>query len=78
MKNLLLSFICLMLCAPLCTKAQVNVSTSEGLKNAFTEYGKIADCQVAYDDASAEVVRIQNQMAGVQPYIMSSVQWTEG
>jgi len=72
MKNLLLSFICLMLCAPLCTKAQVNVSTSEGLKNAFTEYGKIADCQVAYDDASAEVVRIQNQMAGVQPYIMST------
>ena len=68
MKNLLLSFICLMLCAPLGVKAQVNVSNSTQLENAFTEYGKIAGYQTAYNEASAEVTRIQNQMANVQQY----------
>ncbi len=68
MKNLLLSFICLMLCATLGVKAQVNVSNSTQLENAFTEYGKIASYQTAYNEASAEVIRIQNQMANVQQY----------
>ncbi|MCR4700635.1 MAG: T9SS type A sorting domain-containing protein [Bacteroidaceae bacterium] len=73
MKNLLLSFICLMLCAPLGVKAQVNVSNSTQLENAFTEYGKIAGYQTAYNEASAEVIRIQNQMANVQQYTTTTI-----
>lgn len=73
MKNLLLSFICLMLCAPLGVKAQVNVSNSTQLENAFTEYGKIAGYQTAYNEASAEVIRIQNQMANVQQYTNTTI-----
>ncbi|MBO4596917.1 MAG: hypothetical protein J5676_03435 [Bacteroidaceae bacterium] len=73
MKNLLLSFIYLMLCAPLCTKAQVNVSTSAQLKDAFAEYSKISQYQTAYDNAVAKVNSIQGQLGNTQQLVTVEV-----
>ena len=61
MKNLLLSFICLMLCAPLGVKAQVYVSSSDQLKNAFTEYGKISQYEADYSEAQELAAELKTQ-----------------
>lgn len=69
MKNLLLSFICLMLCTTLGVKAQVSVYNSTQLKSAFTEYGKIAEYQTAYDEASAEAATAKKNRDEQSRYI---------
>lgn len=50
-----------MLCAPLGVKAQVYVSSSDQLKNAFTEYGKISQYEADYSEAQELAAELKTQ-----------------
>ena len=50
-----------MLCAPLGVTAQVYVSSSDQLKNAFTEYGKISQYEADYSEAQELAAELKTQ-----------------